>query len=81
MERTAVKELIEFIAKKLVEHPDDVEVELIETEEMHEYKLRVHEEDMGRVIGKSGRTAKAMRTLLNSAAAKASIHARLEIVE
>ncbi len=76
-----MKELIEFIAKKLVEHPEDVEVQLIETDGNHEYKLRVHEEDMGRVIGKSGRTAKAMRTLLSSAAAKASIRATLEIVE
>ncbi len=76
-----VKDLIEFIAKKLVEHPDDVQVQLIETDHGHEYKLRVHQEDMGRVIGKSGRTAKAMRTLLSSAAAKANIHATLEIVE
>ncbi len=78
---TPVKELIEFIAKKLVDHPEDVQVQLIETEDGHDYKLRVHEEDMGRVIGKSGRTAKAMRTLLNSAAAKQNIHATLEIVE
>ncbi len=76
-----MKELIEFIAKKLVEHPEDVQVQLIESEDGHDFKLRVHETDMGRVIGKSGRTAKAMRTLLNSAAAKASLHATLEIVE
>ena len=74
-------DLIEFIAKKLVEHPEDVQVQLVETENEHAYKLKVHEDDMGRVIGKSGRTAKAMRTLLSSAAAKANIHATLEIVE
>ena len=76
-----MKDLIEFIAKKLVEHPEDVDVQLIETENTQEYKLRVNEQDMGRVIGKAGRTAKAMRTLLSSAAAKAGIHATLEIVE
>jgi uncharacterized protein len=76
-----MKDLVEFIAKKLVEHPEDVEVQLIETEEGQEYRLNVHDDDMGRVIGKSGRTAKAMRTLLGSAAAKANIRATLEIVE
>lgn len=76
-----MKDLIEFIAKKLVEHPEDVQVQLIESEGSQEYKLHVHQEDMGRVIGKSGRTAKAMRTLLGSAAAKANLRATLEIVE
>ncbi len=76
-----MKELIEFVAKKLVDHPEDVQVQLIESDETKEYKLRVNPEDMGRVIGKSGRTAKAMRTLLGSAAAKADVHATLEIVE
>jgi len=76
-----VKDLIEFIAKKLVEHPEEVQVEVVETEEAQEYRLRVNQADMGRVIGKSGRTAKAMRTLLGSAAAKANVRAMLEIVE
>lgn len=76
-----MKDLIEFIAKKLVEHPEDVQVQLIENGDSQEYKLRVHQDDMGRVIGKAGRTAKAMRTLLSSAAAKANLRATLEIVE
>ena len=76
-----MKELVEFIAKKLVEHPEDVHVTLIESDDGHNYELRVNSEDMGRVIGKSGRTVKAMRTLVGSAAAKANIHATLEIVE
>lgn len=76
-----MKDLVEFIAKKLVAHPDDVQVTLVESENKHEYQLRVNEEDMGRVIGKSGRTAKAIRTLLSSAAAKANIRATLEIME
>jgi len=76
-----VIELIEFVAKKLVEHPDDVQVRMIEGEEVQNYELRVNPEDMGRIIGRSGRTAKALRTLVGSAAAKAEIEVNLEIVE
>ncbi len=76
-----MKDLIELIAKKLVTHPEDVEVRCIETEDGQNYELRVNQEDMGRVIGKSGRTAKAMRTLVSSAAVKSDTHATLEIVE
>lgn len=77
-----MKELIEFISKKLVEHPEDVQVRVIEGDDgMQNYELRVHPEDMGRVIGKGGRTAKAIRTLLGSAAAKHEVHAVLHIVE
>jgi len=76
-----VKELIELIAKKLVEHPEDVQVRVIEGEEEQSIELRVHPDDMGRVIGKAGRTAKAMRTLLHSAASKANQRVTLHIVE
>lgn len=76
-----MQELIEFVAKKLVEHPEDVQVRLIEGEEEQNYELRVNPDDMGRIIGRSGRTAKALRTLVNSAAAKANVNANLEIVE
>ena len=76
-----MKELIELIAKKLVERPEDVQVRVIENEDGQHFELRVDEEDMGRVIGKNGRTAKAMRTLLSSAASKADVRARLQIVE
>jgi len=76
-----MNELIEFVAKKLVSHPDDVQVRCIEGEDGHTYELRVNQEDMGRVIGKSGRTAKALRTLVGSASAKADVYATLEIVE
>ncbi len=76
-----MKELIEFIAKKMVEHPEDVQVRLIEGEESHNYELQVNPEDMGRIIGKNGRTAKAIRTLVSSAAAKSNVYANLEIVE
>ena len=76
-----VKELIELIAKKLVQHPEDVQVRVIEGDEGQSFELRVHPDDMGRVIGKSGRTAKAIRTLLSSASAKADARVTLQIVE
>ncbi|GMW02943.1 MAG: UPF0109 protein [Candidatus Hydrogenedentota bacterium] len=75
------KEMIELIAKKLVDHPEDVQVREIDSDEGRVLELRVHPEDMGKVIGKEGRTAKAIRTLLSSAAAKANIRADLKIVE
>lgn len=76
-----MKDLIEFIARKMVEHPDDVQVLVVEGEESQNYELRVNPEDMGRIIGKNGRTAKAIRTLVSSAAAKTNVFANLEIVE
>ena len=76
-----MKELIELIAKKMVDHPEDVQVRLIEGEEGQNYELQVNPEDMGRIIGRNGRTAKAIRTLVSSAAAKSNVYANLEIVE
>lgn len=76
-----MKELIELISKQLVEHPDDVEVRVIDGDDGQTYELRVNPEDMGRVIGKNGRVAKAVRTLLSSAAAKQNVRVTLEIVE
>ena len=76
-----MKELVEFIAKKLVEHPEDVQVRVIEGDEGSNLELRVHPDDMGKVIGRDGRTAKALRTLVNTAAAKADVRAGLQIVE
>lgn len=76
-----MKELIEFISKKLVEHPEDVQVRVIDSEDGQTFELRVHPDDMGRVIGKHGRVAKAVRTLLGSAAAKQDVRVSLEIVD
>ena len=76
-----MKDLVELIAKKLVAHPEDVQVRAIGGEEGQTIELRVNPEDMGRVIGKSGRTAKAIRTLLNSAASKANMRVTLQILE
>lgn len=76
-----MKELIELISKKLVDHPEDVQVRVIEGEDGQVFELRVHPDDMGRVIGKNGRVAKAVRTLIGSAAAKQDIRATLDIIE
>ena len=76
-----MKELVELIAKKLVEHPEDVQVRVIDGDKGQAFELRVHPDDMGRVIGKGGRTAKAIRTLLATAATKADVRASLQIVE
>lgn len=76
-----MKELIELISKKLVEHPEDVQVRVIEGEEVQTFELRVHPDDMGRIIGKQGRVAKNLRAIVGAAAAKQNVNARLDIVE
>ncbi len=76
-----MKELIEYIAKSIVDEPDEVKVEEETDEEgLLTLKLQVADEDKGRVIGKQGRIAEAMRALLRVKAAKASSRVRLEIV-
>ena len=62
-----MKELLTFIAKSLVSEPDAVEVEVVEKENLTVLKLHVAEGDMGKVIGKQGRIAKAIRTVIKSA--------------
>jgi len=76
-----MKELIELVAKKIASHPEDVQVRVIESDEGQQYELRVHPDDMGKVIGKDGKTAKALRTLVSAAASKQEVRASLTIVE
>ncbi len=76
----AAKELVEFVAKKLVSHPESVQVRLIEGDNGQTIQLTVDEADMGCIIGKNGRTAKALRTLLYAAATKSQVQVGLEIV-
>lgn len=76
-----MKELIELIAKKITDHPEDVQVRMIESEDGQQYELQVNPEDMGKVIGKDGKTAKALRSLIGAAAAKQDLHVGLTIVE
>ncbi len=76
-----MKELIEFIASKLVDHPEEITVALQEDEENITIELRVAQEDLGKVIGKQGRTARAMRAVLAASMTGESKRSRLEIVE
>jgi hypothetical protein len=76
-----MKDLIEYIAKALVDAPDAVEVSEFGDEEASIIKLKVQKEDLGKVIGKKGRTAKAMRTVLGAAALKTQKRSTLEIIE
>ncbi|MGA2331340.1 MAG: KH domain-containing protein [Syntrophales bacterium] len=76
-----MKELIKYIAQSLVDSPDSVEVSEVLGEQTSVIELRVAKEDLGKVIGKQGRTAKAMRTILSAASTKLRKRAVLEIIE
>ncbi len=76
-----LKELIEYIAKSLVDHPDLVSVKEIPGEKTVIYELKVGEGDLGKIIGREGRTAKAIRTIIAAAAMKKGKRAVLEIIE
>jgi len=76
-----MRELIEFIAKALVDNPDQVKVTEIEGEKTSVIELSVAKEDLGKIIGKQGRTARAMRTILSAASTKNNKRAVLEIIE
>ena len=76
-----MKELIEYIAKLLVDNPEEVSVTEIEGEQTSVIELRVAKEDLGKIIGKQGRTARAMRTILSAASAKMRKRSVLEILE
>ena len=76
-----MKELVEAIAKALVDHPDEVQVNVVEGEQVIVLELRVHQEDLGKVIGRQGRTAKSIRTLLGAAGMKLKKRFTLEILE
>ena len=75
------KDLIEYIAKSLVDSPADVTVNMVEGEKSTILELRVAPDDIGKVIGKHGRIAKAMRTVLQAATAKSGKHTVLEILD
>ena len=75
-----MKELVEYIAKSIVNSPDDVVVTEEETEQGITLKLQVADDDKGRVIGKQGRIAEAIRTLIRVKAAKAGTKVSLEII-
>ncbi|MFW6068934.1 MAG: KH domain-containing protein [Chloroflexota bacterium] len=76
-----MKELVEYIAKSLVDHPESVNVDVIEGSSMTVLELTVADGDMGRVIGKGGRVVNAVRSLVDVAAARQNTRATLEIVD
>lgn len=77
-----MKELVEAIARALVDHPEEVQVRAVDSEKgTTVLELRVHPEDLGKVIGRQGRTAKAIRTLLGAAAVKSHKRYTLDILE
>jgi len=76
-----MKQLIEDIAKALVDIPDQVIVREVQGEQVTVLELQVHQEDLGKVIGRQGRTAKAIRTVLGAAGMKARKRYTLEILE
>ena len=76
-----LKDLVEYIAKSLVDNPDAVQVKEIEGEQTSVIELKVAKEDLGKVIGKQGRTARAIRTILSAASTKVKKRAVVEIIE
>ncbi len=75
------RDLVEFIAKSLVDDPSAVSVKMVETDQNTVIELRVAASDIGKVIGKQGRIAKAMRVLLSAVAARSKKDIRLQIVD
>ncbi len=76
-----MKELVSYIAQALVDNPEKVAVSEIEGNQTSVLELKVAKEDLGKVIGKQGRTARAMRTILSAASAKVKKRTVLEIIE
>lgn len=76
-----MKELVEAIAKALVDNPEQVQVRAVEGEQVTVLELRVHPTDLGKVIGRQGRTAKSIRTILGAAGMKLKKRLTLEILE
>ncbi len=76
-----MKQLLEHIAKALVDEPEQVDVQQVESDRLIILELRVAESDMGKVIGKQGRIAKAIRTVVNAAAVKENKKVVVEIVQ
>jgi predicted RNA-binding protein YlqC (UPF0109 family) len=76
-----MKDLVEAISKALVDHPEEVQVRVIEGEQVIVFELHVHPTDLGKVIGRQGRTAKSIRTILGAAGMKLKKRFTLEILE
>lgn len=76
-----MKELVSYIAQELLEHPEQIQINEIAGHQTTILELKVHPEDLGKIIGRQGRTAKALRTIINAAAMKQDKRVLLEIIE
>ena len=76
-----MKELIKHIAQALVDHPEQVEISEVEGKQSTVLEIKVAKEDIGKIIGKQGRTAQAIRTILNAASGKKKKRTIMEIIE
>lgn len=76
-----LRDLIEFMSKALVDYPDDVDVKEVVHEQTTKFELRVNKADLGKVIGKQGRTARSLRTILMAASTKLDRRSVLDIIE
>ena len=76
-----IHELIRYVAENLVDHPDEVNVSLVEERNANVYELEVDEDDLGKVIGRGGKTAKSLRTLVNAVAPRSRKRTLVEILE
>ena len=78
---SSLRALVEYLARGLVDHPEEVVVEEVDEPDALVFELKVAEQDLGKVIGKQGRTAKALRTVLSAASSKMRRRVILEILE
>ena len=76
-----LRDLLEFMSKALVDFPDDVDVKEVVHEQTTKFELRVNKQDLGKVIGKQGRTARSLRTILMAASTKLDRRSVLDIIE
>ena len=76
-----LNELVAFLAKSLVSNPDEVFVTLVEERNANVYELEVDDDDLGKVIGRGGKTARAIRTVVTAAAPRSRKKTRVEILE
>ena len=81
MDPTSLKDLVVFMAQSLVDFPEQVEVTEMQGEQTTVYELKVAKDDLGKIIGKQGRTARSLRTILNAASTKLRKRSVLEIIE
>ena len=80
-QQPSLRELVEYLARGLVDHPEEVVVEELDEPDALVFELKVAEQDLGKVIGKQGRTAKALRTVISAASSKMRRRVILEILE